>query len=78
MDTMDVRHLPVLLRMTYTVLGTRALLFLTVAMAFGLFCWSMWAGTVVSLVTAVCFAACVLWPILIRSSSKENSSDETT
>lgn len=79
MDVLDAKHLPVLLRMTYAVLGTRVLLFLCVAMTFALFCWSMWAGSTVSVITAVCFAACVLWPIILRFSNRqERSHDETT
>lgn len=78
MDALDAKHLPVLLRMTYTVLGTRALLFVCVAMAFGLFCWSMWTGTSVSVITAACFTVSVLWPILFRFSRQESSHDETS
>lgn len=81
MDSLvDMKHLPALLRMTYTVLGTRALLFASVIMTFLLFCWCMRIGTTESIVTAVCFAACVLWPIIMRFSSnrQEDSHGEDT
>jgi hypothetical protein len=75
MDTFDVQHLPKLISMTHRVLATRALVFVAVAMTFGLFCWALAVGTWLALVTSGTFAVFVFLPILLRCVRKEGSDD---
>ena len=76
MDSIDLKHLPALLRITYQVLASRVLVFLALVMTFGLFCWSLATGSWVSLATSGTFAAFVFWPILLRGMRKDSSDDD--
>lgn len=78
MDSLDMRHLPALLRITYGVLAQRVLLFLALSMAFGLFCWALATGTWLSLALAATFAVLVFLPILLRSKKETDDAAETS
>lgn len=73
MDTFDVAQLPKLISLTHRVLATRALVFLAVLMAFGLFCWALAVGTVIALAAAATFTLFVFLPILLRCVRKEST-----
>jgi len=55
------------LSLALQAVSQRVLLVLALGMGFGLFCWSMWAHTPLSLYTACAFAVLVFLPVLWRS-----------
>jgi hypothetical protein len=69
--SLSLEHLPALLRVTHEVLSRRILVFVALAMTFGLFCWAMAAATVLSVCVAGTFAAMVFLPILLRKESSD-------
>jgi hypothetical protein len=72
MDSLDLTHLPAMLRITYKVLAMRILVFMALVMAFGLFCWAIYVGTVLALVTSGTFGLIVFLPVLWRCARKED------
>lgn len=54
--------------MALKILAERVLVLLALGMTFGLFCWALWAGTNISLITSAVFALGVFLPVLFRGS----------
>ena len=55
-----------LITLALQAVSARMLLFVAMAMTFGLFCWAMWMGTVLALGVAGTFAASVFWPVILK------------
>lgn len=58
------------LSLALKVLADRVAVLLALGMSFALFCWSIWAGSVISLCTAAAFAALVFLPVLWKGGSR--------
>jgi uncharacterized membrane protein len=56
-----------IITMALTLLAARVMLILGLGMTFGLFCWSMWEHSWISLAIAGAFAVGVFLPVLLRS-----------
>jgi hypothetical protein len=52
------------------MLSARVLLILAMVMTFGLFCYAIWAGTLIALIVATAFALSVFLPVLFKESTR--------
>lgn len=57
------------LALALKLLSDRISVLLAMSMAFGLFCWALWAGSVIALCAAAAFSMLVFLPVLWRGSS---------
>lgn len=60
------------LSLALQAVSQRIVVLLAMAATIGLFCWSMWAHTPLSLYTASAFAVLVFLPVLLRSGHAQN------
>lgn len=72
---METEQFAALMKMAYGAFAARLVIIVALLMAFGLFSWAMWMGTVLSLCVAAAFALVVFLPVLLR---KEASSGGST
>lgn len=62
-----------LMSLALQALAPRALVFLSLAMAFGLFAWAMYLGQWIPLAVAVAFAVLVFLPVHFKGSRRHES-----
>lgn len=65
-----------ILRIAMQALGARSLVFLALAMAFGLFAWAMYLNGVMALAVAVAFSVLVFLPVLLKGSRNHEQETE--
>jgi hypothetical protein len=65
----NVGTVTAILSMALQVLTSRVVILLAMGMSFGLFCWAMWAQSIISLATAATFTVLVFLPVFLRSQS---------
>lgn len=61
------------INLSLKVLSRHTLCFVALLMAFGLFCWALWAGTWIALAAAGIFGGIIFLPILSRSIRPERN-----
>lgn len=58
-----------ILTLALQAVSSRMLVFLSMSMSFGLFCWAMWAGETLRLIIAGSFTVLVFLPVLFKGAS---------
>ena len=58
------------------IVSARVMTLVAMAMTFGLFCWAMWLGNNLSVITAAGFGLLVFLPVLAADRAKGGTQDE--
>lgn len=63
-----------ILDLALRILTGRLMVLLALCMTFGLFCWAMWMGTLLSLIVATVFGIFGYLPVLFKEHSRVQAS----